>query len=250
MADKVGKQTGSPRQAAPSQVHDLETLRRIELLRGLPDDALEALGRQCSWRAYRSGQQIIARESKDRHVYFVGRGLVRVGVYSAAGRDVAFRDVGAGKCFGEISAIDGLPRSANVEAIEDAIIAAVAPQLFWALLEQHPCVMANVMRLLSATIRSLSDRLFELSTLGIQNRVHAEVLRLANEAGVREGTASIDPAPKHVDMASRISTNREQVTKELSTMARQGLIEKRARALVVPDVARLERIVAEVRRST
>ncbi len=62
--------------------------------------------------------------------------------------------------------------------------------------------------------------------------------------------ASIDPAPKHVDIASRISTNREQVTKELSAMARQGLIEKRARALVVPDVARLERIVAEVRRST
>jgi CRP-like cAMP-binding protein len=228
----------------------METLHRIELFRGLPDDALEALGRQCSWRTYRSGQQIIARESKDRHVYFVAQGVVRVGVYSAAGREVAFRDVGAGKCFGEISAIDGLPRSANVEAIEDAIIASIPSQLFWTLLERHPCIMANVVRLLTATIRSLSDRLFELSTLGIQNRVHAEILRLANEAGVRNGMASIDPAPRHVDIASRISTNREQVTKELSAMARQGLVEKRARALVVPDVARLERIVAEVRRST
>ena len=250
MADKVGIQTSGARQVAPSQVHGLETLRRIELLRGLPDDALEALGRQLSWRAYRSGQQIIARESKDRHVYLVVRGVVRVGVYSAAGREVAFRDVGAGKCFGEISAIDGLPRSANVEAIEDTTIASIAAQLFWVLLERHPCVMANVVRLLTATIRSLSDRLFELSTLGIQNRVHAEILRLANEAGVRDGAASIDPGPRHVDIASRISTNREQVTKELSAMARQGLVEKRARALVVPNVARLERIVAEVRRST
>jgi CRP-like cAMP-binding protein len=250
MAQIAENERDSARRSRPDRVQGTEALRRIDLLRGLPDEALDALGRQSSWRVYRAGQQVIARESKDRHVYFVARGLVRVAVYSAAGRELAFRDVGAGKCFGEISAIDGLPRSANVEAIEDATIASIPPQLFWSLLERHPCVMANVVKLLTGTIRSLSDRLFELSTLGIQNRVHAELLRLAREAGVRDGAACIDPAPRHVDIASRISTNREQVTKELSAMARQGLIEKRARALVVPDVARLERIVAQVRRNT
>jgi CRP-like cAMP-binding protein len=212
---------------------------------------LDELARQCTWRRYRSGQQIVSRESKDRHVHFIAGGTVRVGVYSASGREVAFRDVGVGHCFGEISAIDGLPRSANVEAITDCTIASMPPQVFWSLMERHPSVMANVVRLLTATIRSLPDRLFELSTLGIQNRVHAEVLRLAREVGVRKGAAAmIDPAPRHVDIASRISANREQVTKELSTMARQGLVAKAGRALVVPDVARLERMVAEVRRSS
>jgi len=183
-------------------------------------------------------------------VYFVVRGRVRIGMYSAAGREVSFRDEGAGNVFGEISALDGLPRSANVEAIEPSVIAALPPQSFWALLERHPTVMANVVRQLTGTIRSLSDRLFELSTLGVQNRVHAEILRLAKQAGVTNGAAHIEPAPRHVDIASRVSTNREQVTKELSAMARQGLIAKRGRALVIPDVARLERIVMEVRRST
>jgi CRP-like cAMP-binding protein len=227
-----------------------KTLAKIELFAGIAGPALERLSHECTWRTYDPGQQVISRESKDRHVYFIVSGKVRVGVYSAAGREVAFRDVGAGKCFGEISAIDALPRSANVEALEESVIASVSPQLFWKLLQTEPSVMANVARLLAATIRSLSDRLFELSTLGIQNRVHAEVLRLAKEAGLQGRTAILDPAPRHVDIASRISANREQVTKELSAMARQGLVEKRGRALVVPDIARLERIVAEVRRST
>lgn len=237
--------------ATPVQGQVLErALASIEVLGGLSAPALERLARLCVWRSYGSGQQVISRESKDRQVCFIVRGKVRVSVYSAGGREVAFRDVGAGKCIGEISAIDGLPRSANVEAIEESMIAALPPQVFWKLLETEPTVMAKVVRLLTTTIRSLSDRLFELSTLGIQNRVHAEILRLAKEAGVRDGVATIDPAPRHVDIASRISTNREQVTKELSAMARQGLVDRREHALVVPDVARLERIVAQVLRST
>jgi CRP/FNR family transcriptional regulator, cyclic AMP receptor protein len=245
-ASRHGRRTHPARVAgaAPAPLHELE------LLKTASSAALLELARQCAWRTYKPGQQVISRESKDRHVYFIVRGKVRVSVYSAAGREVAFRDVGAGKCFGELSAIDGLPRSANVEAIEESIIASLPPQVFWKLLKTEPAVTANVVRLLTATIRSLSDRLFELSTLGIQNRVHAEILRLAKEAGVHDGAASIDSAPRHVDIASRISANREQVTKELSAMTRQKLIEKRGRALVVPDVPRLERVVAELRRST
>jgi CRP/FNR family transcriptional regulator, cyclic AMP receptor protein len=241
---------GAADRPSAARGRDVHKLNGIDLLQGLPDPALDGLAHQCSWRTYRPGQQVISRESRERHVHFIVRGKVRVCVYSAAGREVAFRDVGAGKCFGEIAAIDGLPRSANVEALEQSTIASMPPQLFWMLLERHPSVMANTVRLLTATIRSLSERLFELSTLGIQNRVHAEVLRLAKEAGVRGGMASMDPAPRHVDIASRISTNREQVTKELSAMARLGLIEKRGRALLVPDVARLERMVTEVRRGS
>jgi CRP-like cAMP-binding protein len=223
-----------------------ERLRGIELLHRLPDHILSDLVRQFAWRNYGRGQQIVARASRDRHVYFIVTGKVRVCLYSASGRGVAFRDVGAGKCFGEISAIDGLPRSADVEALEDCTVASIPPQLFWKLLENYPQVVANVVRLLSFTVRSLSDRLFELSTLGVQNRVHAEILRLAKEAGIQNNTAILDPAPKHTDIASRISANREQVTKEISAMRRLGLVVLQGRqALLVPDVRRLERIVNE-----
>jgi len=96
-------------------------------------------------------------------------------------------------------------------------------------------------------VRLLSERVIELSTLGVQNRIHAELLRIARQAGQPGNRVRIDPAPKHADIASQVSTYREQVTREFSALARQGLLEKDGTALVLTDVARLERIVAEVR---
>ena len=98
-------------------------------------------------------------------------------------------------------------------------------------------------------VRELTDRIFDFSTLGVQNRVHAELLRLARQAGVTGNASCIDPAPRHTDMASQISTYREQVTREISAMVKEGLVQRSGRALVIPDIARLERLVSEVRRS-
>jgi CRP/FNR family cyclic AMP-dependent transcriptional regulator len=87
----------------------------------------------------------------------------------------------------------------------------------------------------------------ELSTLGVQNRIHAELLRLARASGVTGRKARIDPAPKHADIASQVSTYREQVTRELSALNRQGLLAKDGAALLLLDVPQLERMVTEVR---
>jgi len=94
---------------------------------------------------------------------------------------------------------------------------------------------------------SLSDRVIDLSTLGVQNRIHAEILRLARAAGVARNRARLEPGPKHADIASQVSTYREQVTRELSALARAGILEKDGPALVVRDVARLEKMVEDVR---
>jgi CRP-like cAMP-binding protein len=102
---------------------------------------------------------------------------------------------------------------------------------------------------LVTSVRELTERVFDLSTLGVQNRVHAELLRLAREAGVRGNAARLDPAPKHTELASQVSTYREQVTRELSALVKQGLLERSGHALVITDVARLEKIVTDVRRS-
>jgi CRP-like cAMP-binding protein len=100
---------------------------------------------------------------------------------------------------------------------------------------------------LAGLVRGLSERVIDLSTLGVQNRIHAELLRLAREAGVAGNTARIEPAPKHVDIAGRVSTYREQVTRELSALVKAGIVERGEHALVIRDLARLERLVQEVR---
>ena len=234
-----------PRDHQPSSLG----LRGVTLLDGLPPDRLEALARECAWRRYSPEQQIISREADDRDLYLIVSGRVRVTTYSAGGRQVTFRDIGAGDCFGEVAGIDGKPRSADVIAVESTLVASLPPAAFWHLVREVPLVAERMLVRLASMVRGLSERVIDLSTLGVQNRIHAELLRLAREGGVTGNTARLDPAPKHADIASRVSTYREQVTRELSALVKMGVVERGNHALVIRDVARLERLVEEVRAS-
>jgi CRP-like cAMP-binding protein len=174
-------------------------------------------------------------------------GRVRVTTFSAGGRQVTFRDEDAGEMFGDLAAIDGAPRSADVVALEDVLAASLTPAGFRALLAAEPLVQERVLQRLAGLVRSLSERVIDLSTLGVQNRIHAELLRLARATGVQDNRALLAPAPRHADIASQVSTYREQVTRELSALAKQGLVAKEGGAVAVLDVARLQRMVEEVR---
>lgn len=226
-----------------------QALRNVKLLAGLATEVLEQLAQQCRWRRFAAGQRVTSRESADSDVYFVASGKVRVTAFSAAGRQVTFRDMSAGDWFGELAAIDGRARSADVDAIEETVLALMHPADFRRLIHEHPVVCDRLLDRMVAVIRDLTDRIFDFSTLGVQNRVHAELLRLAKEAGVEGNQARLAPAPKHSDLASKVSTYREQVTRELSMMVKQGLLQRSPGVLIIPDVARLERVVAEGRRS-
>jgi len=232
-----------PRDQQPSSLG----LRGIALLEGLPAERLDALARECAWRTLAPEQQIISREADDRDLYLIVSGRVRVTTYSAGGRQVTFRDIGPGDYFGEVAAIDGEPRSADVIALESTLVASMPPALFRRLLREEPPVAQRVLLRLASLMRGLSERVIDLSTLGVQNRIHAELLRLAHEAGATGNTARIDPAPKHADIASRVSTYREQVTRELSALVKLGILERGEHALVIRDLARLQRLVEEVR---
>lgn len=224
-------------------------LKRVRLLEGVPLADLETLARECWWRRFAVDQHIISREAPDSDVYLIVSGSVRVTVFSAGGQQVTFGDLHEGDWFGDFAAIDGLSRSADIVALEDALVASMGPAVFRRLIYAHAAVCDHVLLRLVNSVRELTERVFDFSTLGVQNRLHAELLRLVRQAGVSGNRARLDPAPKHADIASRISTYREQVTRELSAMAKQGLIERSGAALVIADVERLERIVSEVRRS-
>jgi CRP/FNR family transcriptional regulator, cyclic AMP receptor protein len=222
-------------------------LRNIELLDGLAPEKLDALARQCVWRNYEAGKRIISRNAADRDVYLLVSGRVRITTYSQGGRQVTFRDIAAGELFGEVAALDDKPRTADVIALEPALIASMAPAAFRRLLAEEPRLGERMMARLASLVRALSERVIDLSTLGVQNRIHAEILRLARASGVARNSARIEPGPKHVDIASQVSTYREQVTRELSALVKAGILGKDGNALVVRDIARLQKMVEDVR---
>jgi len=222
-------------------------LRGVALLEGLRPEEFDALAQACLWRSCEAGELIVSREDTGREVYLVVSGRVRVTTYSAAGKQVTFRDTAAGDHFGEVAALDGLPRSADVVAIESSLLAVLPCALFQRLLAEHPPIAQRVMAALAGLVRRLSDRVLDLSTLSVQERLHIELLRLAHEAGVRNNEARLDPAPRHVDLASKVSTYREQVSRELSALQKSGLLARQGQALVVRDVRRLQQVVDALR---
>ena len=114
---------------------------------------------------------------------------------------------------------------------------------FRVLLETQPTVTLAVLTQLVKRTRTVTRRVYEFSTLHVDNRIQAEVLRLATLAG-REGKgARIVPAPTHVEIAARVSTHREAVTRELNHLSRIGLVTRSGDALLVSDVERLAQMV-------
>ncbi|MCZ6509642.1 MAG: Crp/Fnr family transcriptional regulator [Alphaproteobacteria bacterium] len=221
------------------------TLSGIDLFGSLTASELEALAKQCRWRRYAPGQHIIGDRDETTDVFFIASGRVRATVYSPAGKEVSFRDLGAGASIGELSAVDGAPRSANVIALSESVLASVPAAVFQKILRDHPDVSARMMSYLVGLVRKLSDRVVEFSVLAVRNRIHAELLRLARERAGDGNTVVLSPPPTHADIASRIATHREAVTRELNVLAGDGLIERRRGSLVIRDVARLTRLVEE-----
>ena len=222
-------------------------LQHIVLLEGLARDRLDQLAQRCLWLSLPAGKPLLLRSERKNDVFFLVSGRLRVTIYAANGRQVTFRDSLEGEHFGDIAAIDGRPRSADVVTLTPSVVASLDRAGFLGLLRDEPVVAERVMRSLAALVRQLSERVIDLSTLGVQNRIHAEILRLARAAGVERNRARLEPGPKHADIASQVSTYREQVTRELSALARAGILEKDGAALVVRDVARLEKMVEDVR---
>ncbi len=224
-------------------------LRRIALFDGLDGVCLDRIAAECDWRMLEARRPIFTRGSEGGEVYFLVSGRARITTYSANGREVAFRDFEAGEHFGDLSALDGQLRSADVVTLEPSLLACMSPQAFLALLEREPALAMRMMRNLALLVRRLTERVIDLSTLGVHTRLHAELLRLARRAGVAaDHSALIDPLPAHAELAGKISTNREQVTRELGALTRRGVLRKEgAHAVRITDVRALEALVAAVR---
>ncbi len=224
-----------------------DSLRDIRLLSELDDEELAVVQRNCSWKTYSANEQIIDQYSNSRDILFVTSGRVRVVNYSMSGREITFSDLEMGSHFGELAAIDGLPRSASVMALEDVRVAALPSEQFHDIVLDHPTIALKLMKHLAHLVRTSTTRIMDLSTLGANNRIHADLLRVAKSLTEDDMTAVIKPIPVHSDVASRVSTTRETVARVMNDLARKGIVERQKDALLIKDLERLEDMVEEVR---
>jgi CRP-like cAMP-binding protein len=207
----------------------------------LGQDAHRRLREQAHTVAVRRGQAVLGRGEVSTDVFIVQEGRLEVVLYAASGREVSLRELGKGQMFGELAAIDGQARSVGIMALTDARLLSFPKKAFREAVFSGEPAQAWMMRRLAAQIRSLTDRVFELSALNVQARLHCELMRLARSLDA--GQSGIEPAPTHAELANRIGSHREAVTRELKALADRRILRSGRRRLEFLDVERLEEVV-------
>ena len=220
------------------------TLAHFPLFKTLDRQSLQRIETTCSWRRVAAKEWVVDPEAQGTDVFLVLQGHVRV-IVSIGGRETILRDIQAGEFFGELAALDLKPRSAGILAITDAQLACLPATAFRRAIHEHPQVCDQVLAILVGQIRMLANRARENAGLSVRHRLLAELLRLARPAASTPEAAVVSPPPTHAELAARISSHREAITRELSALARAGLISRRRGAIVLLETARLRQMLEQ-----
>ncbi|MBX9606340.1 MAG: Crp/Fnr family transcriptional regulator [Gammaproteobacteria bacterium] len=224
------------------------TLNSIPFFAGLQLAELEALANRLRGYRYAASTAILMEQDCDDGVYWLVSGYVSVACYGHDAKVIAFRELGPGDMFGEIASIDHHDRSARVTATTDTLVAGMSSAAFHVLIDSNSVLRWRLLRKLTSLVRALSDRAIEFSTMSVRGRVRTELYRLAKPVSEVSEAAIIARPPRHADVAARVATHREAVSREISHLRRLGLLDcSRRDAWIIRDYAALGRLVDEAR---
>jgi CRP/FNR family cyclic AMP-dependent transcriptional regulator len=220
------------------------TLTGVPLFASLEPEDIRALDSRCVWRRVEAGDWVADDRSEDTDVYFVLSGHTHV-VMQSPGREMILRDVRDGGYFGDLSAIDGLPRRGGLRAVTDTVVARMSAAVFRETIHRYPGVYESALKNVANMVRVLVDRVDEHAHLHVRERLCAELLRLSRTSAA--GRLVISPPPTHAQLASRISTRREAVTRLLKALELEGAIARTRSAILLVDPDHLRRVIAEAK---
>lgn len=219
------------------------TLDGIELLSEAPPEVVRRLEEGCRWFVCEPNQVIVERDDESTEVFFIAKGRVKVMDFLANDQEIALAELGPGTSFGELSAIDSSRRSARVSALEETTLAALPSQDFRHLLMDCPGIAIMLLKRFAGLIRTLNNRVTSLSTLSPHQRVYYELLRMSEPNPQGDGTWMIHFLPKHEEIASWSGTSREDVAMAIGHLAREGIVGRKHKSLVIKDHGRLQMLV-------
>ena len=223
-------------------------LAGIKLFKGLEID-LAPFEARANWRRFDHEEVLVDFDEPSTDVYFLLTGEARVLMRTASRKEVILHEMKPGDLFGELAALDGVPRSANVTALTRGEACVMPASVFKEMLFSHQSVSERLFCLMASRIRELNARFMEQTVLDLRHRLYSELLRLSTPRQDKSGERVITPPPFHHIVAARIGCRREQITREFTMLSQEGLIERTRGALILrqPDV--LKARVAEAFRT-
>lgn len=202
---------------------DLDHLRKVPLFTLIDDDQFEQLKQSVITRKYGKHTPICCCGECDDKFYFIDSGSVKVSITNDNGKEVILAVLMEGEYFGEMSLIDGQPRSADVETREPTTLHILLKEDFDQLFSANKTVR---MHLLKGTTQRLRDADKKIEILAMMD-VYQRIARVFDTTSVlKDGKRFIKRKITHQEIANMVAASRERVSKVMKELERGGFISK------------------------
>jgi CRP/FNR family transcriptional regulator, cyclic AMP receptor protein len=204
------------------------------MLQGLSPQERGALLALLRRRRYRRQEVVFHQGDAGDTLHLVRRGRLKVLIPAETGEEAVLTIVGPGDLFGELTLLDGGPRSATVVALEDVETVTLSRADFLDLLRREPAVVEALLATLARTIRRLSEDVTDLMSLDLRGRLAKKLLELAEAHGARSGDSiEIQVSLTQEELAGLIGATRPRVNKLLGFFEDRGAIARRGRRIII-----------------
>ncbi len=209
---------------------------------GLPQSAIDLALTHLVTRTHPANQVILLENDWGGSVYFIAQGWVKIRTYNLEGKEVTLNILGKGELFGEMAALDEVPRSTDVITLTGTIIGSMPSQDFVKLLQTEPMAGMRLSQLMARRLRQVNRRL-RLRESDSQSRVADTLIFLAEGQGIKGDSGTEIPILPHRELSSLSGLARETVTRVLNRLEKKGLIKRDQDSICIPDLSALERMI-------
>ncbi len=214
-----------------------EVLRTVPIFSELSDEDITSLAHLALRKRYPKDTVVFFENEEGDFFFTITEGRIKVTILGDDGREVILSVLGPGDFFGEMALLDNEPRSATAIAVEESELLSLHRNEFQSVLNDNKSITSALIRVLSARLRRANHQISTLALLDVYGRVARVIVDMAREEGkrLRDGRIAFRRAT-HQEIANRIGTTRETVTRMLKDLERQGLIHVEGKEIVVqPD---------------
>lgn len=166
----------------------IELLHTVPLFSKLNMNQLESISAICTKKSFKSGTVLFHEKELGSVFYIVHSGSVKIYTAGSTGEEKILSLMKPGDSFGELSLIDGKPRSATARTLEDSVLISISGQDFIKLLRTHFDISLGIMQELSTRLRESNQHVHDLTFLDARSRVIRSLITLANKNGIRTGS--------------------------------------------------------------
>lgn len=206
---------------------------RVPIFRGLPAEALAELGTTMRHRHYRRGECVATAGEPVESVIVIASGRLKLAHTTPAGREQVVRILESGDFLGELALFTPVRYDGDLVALESADVCVIPRSAVQSLIQSHPGVAMDLVQALARRLVEAQRMIADLSLRDVGQRLAVELLRLA-ESGTSgpEGIRVRIPVP-WTDVAARLGTTPESLSRRLAALADQGIIRQEAARTVV-----------------